>query len=44
MQDGTVQGYLSTAVYATPQDPLFQESGLRPLLVYFHIFTMARSA
>jgi len=40
---GLIKAYLSTVAYATPQDPLFQTSGLQPLVVYFHLLTM-RSA
>lgn len=39
-----IKAYLSTVAYATPQDPLFQTSGLQPLVVYFHVLTMQRAA
>jgi len=41
---GSIKAYLSTVAYATPQDPLFQTSGLQPLVVYFHVLTMQRAA
>ena len=40
----SIKAYLSTVAYATPQDPLFQTSGLQPLVVYFHVLTMQRAA
>lgn len=39
-----LKAYLSTVAYATPQDPLFQMSGLQPLVVYFHVLSMQRAA
>lgn len=39
----TLQAYLSTVAFATPQDPLFQTAGLAPLVVYFHILALTRA-
>ncbi len=39
----TLQAYLSTVAYSTPQDPLFQTAGLAPLVVYFHILALTRA-
>lgn len=41
LDDGTrtIKGYLSTVVYATPQDPLFQSGPFAPLVVFFHTLT-----
>jgi hypothetical protein len=38
----TVVGYLATAAYATPQDPLFEAAPFKPLVLFFHTLTLTR--